>query len=211
MPGSSHAKGTILRNFTWKSCAFCLLLGTFERSRGWKCIKNPFKCKDTSGNREEQNSPSVSSIIYCCVAHSAAQLLWSMIKTQGFKEGRSPRYTPSIPLRPSHTGSATWSQSRDQGCCLEGFIFPFHTLTQSRKKDLCRFRKFDSEALLNLLHPYCFGLKHSESHSPWGSSVRQCRSVGEDGSMVFGEIPISTIRRWGYNPFLLSLYWGGTR
>ena len=118
-----------------------------------------------------------------------------------------PHHRPS----PPNPGSATWSQSRDQGCYLEGFIFPFHTLTQNRKKDLCRFRKFDSEALLNLLHLYCFGPKHSEFHSPWGSLVRQCRSVGEDSSMVFGEIPISTIRRWGYNPFLLSLHWGGTR
>ena len=141
------------------------------------------------------------------MARSAAQLSWSMIKTQGFKEGRCPRDTPpiSLPTPHPHPGSATWSQSRDQGCYLEGFSFPFHTLT------LCRFRKFDSEALLNLLHPYCFGPKHSEFHSPWGSSARQCRSVGEDGSIVFGEIPISTIRRWGYNPFLLSLHWGGTR
>jgi len=95
--------------------------------------------------------------------------------------------TPTPPI------SATWSQSKGLGMLSGGLHLSFHPLTQNRKKVLCHFRKFDSEALLNLLQPYYFGLKHSEFHSPWGSSVRQRRSAGEDGSMVFGEIPISTI------------------
>ena len=102
-----------------------------------------------------------------------------------------PRHRPPTP--PAPPISATWSQSKGLGMLFGGLHLPLHPLTQNRKKVLCHFRKFDSEALLNLLQPSCFGLKHSELHSPCGSSVRQRRSAGKDGSMVFGEIPISTI------------------